>query len=65
MDMLAKENFKCKIFLTQNIQKTMERQSLRIIEIGGGELQLKGSENIFKKIIKNSSNLKNKMPIKV
>lgn len=67
MDMLAKEKFKCKIFLTQNIQETTEKlwKKLRIIEIEGGELQLKGSENIFKKIIKNSSNLKNKMPISV
>lgn len=45
MDKLDNDNVKCKIFLTQNTQETMERQNLRIIEIEGGELQLKGQKD--------------------
>ena len=45
----------------------MKRPKLRIIGLEeGDELQLKGTENIFKKIIEeNFPNLKKDMPIKV
>ena len=52
---MAKENIKSNKFLTQNIQEiwdTMKRTNLRIIGIEEGEeIQLKGTENIFNKII--------------
>jgi hypothetical protein len=51
--MLFKESTKCKKVLTQNIQEiqdTIKRPRLRIIEIEEGEeSQLKGPENISKK----------------
>ena len=54
-DSLVEENIKSNKFLTQNIQKiwdTMKRQNLRLIGIEEGEeLLLKGTENIFNKII--------------
>jgi hypothetical protein len=58
-----KENAKCKKILTQNIQEiqnTMRRPNLRIINIDESEnSQLKGPVNIFNKIIdENFSNLK-------
>ena len=64
IDSLAKENIKSNKFLTQNIQEiwdTMKRTNLRIIGIEEGEeIQLKGTENIFNKIIEeNFPNLKN------
>ena len=69
-DSLIKENSKFNKFLTQNIQEiweTMKRPNLRIIGVGEGEeLQLKGAENIFNKIIEeNFPNLKNNITMKV
>ena len=55
IDALVKENTESKKFLTQYIQKiwdTMKRPNLTIIRIEEGELQLKGTENIFNKSIK-------------
>ena len=44
----------------------MNRPNLRIIGEEKGELQLKGTENIFNKIIEeNFPNLKNDIPMKV
>ena len=65
-----KENIKSNKFLTQIIQEiwdTMKRRNLRIIGVEDGkELQLKGSENMFNKIIEeNFSNLKKDIPMKV
>ena len=52
IDVLVKENAKCKKFLTQNIPEiwvTMKRPNLRLIGIEEGEdSQFKGPENIFK-----------------
>jgi hypothetical protein len=69
MDTTIKENAKCKKILTQNIQEiqdTMRRPNQRIIGVNeNGDFQLKGSANIFIKIIEgNFSNLKKEMPIK-
>ena len=69
-DSLVKENNKSNKFLTQNIQEiwdTMKRLNLGIIGVEEGEeLQLKGTENIFNKIIEeNFPNLKKYMPTKV
>jgi hypothetical protein len=53
IDMVVKENTKCKKLLTQNIQEiqaTMKRSNLRIIGIEEGEeSQMKGPENIANK----------------
>ena len=70
IDTSVKENIKSKKVLTQNVQElwdTMKRPNLRIIGIEEGEdLQLKGPENIFNKIIEeNFPNLKKELPIKV
>ena len=69
IDSLLKENIKFNKFLTQNIQEiwdTMKRPNLRIIAVEEGEeLQLKGPENIFNKIIENFPNLKKDIPMKV
>ena len=68
---LVKENIKSNKFLTQNIQdiwNTMKRSSLTIIKIEEGEkkLPLKGTENIFNKIIQeNFPNLTKGFPVKV
>ena len=67
---LIKEQNKSNKFLTQNIQEiwdTMKRPNLRIKGVEEGEdLQLKGSENIFTKIIEeNFPNLKKDIPMKV
>jgi hypothetical protein len=55
LDTTIKENEKCKKILTQNtqeIQDTMRRPNLWIIEVDENEdFQLKGSANIFNKII--------------
>ena len=55
MDTTIKENAKCKKILTQNIQEiqdTVRRPNQRIIGVDENEdLQLKGSVNIFNKII--------------
>ena len=67
---MVKENIKSNKFLTQNIQEiwdTIKGPNLRIIRVEEGEeLQIKGPENIFNKIIEeNFPNLKNYMPMKV
>jgi hypothetical protein len=55
MNTTIKENAKCKKILTQNIQDiqdTMRKPNLRIIGIDETEdFQLKGTVNIFNKII--------------
>jgi hypothetical protein len=66
----VKENTKCKKLLTQNIQEiqdTMRRPNLRIIGIEESEdSQLKGTVNIFNKIIEEKfPNLKKEMPINI
>jgi hypothetical protein len=63
MDTAIKENAKCNKILTQTfqeIQDTMRRPNLRIIEVHENEdFQLKGPVNIFNKIIEeNFPNLK-------
>ena len=65
-----KENTKCTKILTQNIQEiqdTMRRPNLRIIEVDENEdFQLKGPANIFNTIIKeNFLNLKKEMPMNI
>jgi recombinational DNA repair protein RecR len=65
-----KENAKCKKILTQNtqeIQDTMRRPNLWIIEVDENEdIQLKETANIFNKIIEeNFSNLKKEMPVNI
>ena len=67
---LVKENSKFNKFSSQNIQEiwdTIKKPNLRIIGIDKGEeLQIKGPENIFNKIIEeNFPNLKNDIPMKV
>ncbi|ERE67993.1 Transposase, L1 containing protein [Cricetulus griseus] len=69
-DSSTKENLKSNKSLTQNIQEiwdTVKRPNLRIIGIEEGEeIQLKGAENIFNKIIEeNFPNLKKDMPMKI
>jgi hypothetical protein len=63
-------NAKCNKLLTQifpDIQDTMRRPNLRIIGIEESQdSQLKGSVNVFRKIIEeNSPNLKKEMPVKI
>ncbi|OPX54009.1 RBD-like domain-containing protein [Oceanospirillum multiglobuliferum] len=70
IDSSVKENNKDKKVLTQNVQEiwdTMKRPNLRIIGIEEGEeYQLKGTENIFNKIIEeNFPNLKKEIPMKI
>jgi hypothetical protein len=65
-----KENTQCKNILTQNIQEiqdTMRRPNLLIIGVCENEdSQLKGTANIFNKIIEeNIPNLKKEMPINI
>ena len=65
MDTTIKENAKCKMILTQNIQEihnTMRRPNLQIIGVDENEdFQLQGPVNIFNKIIEeNFPNLKKK-----
>ena len=67
---LIKEISKSNKFSSQNIQEiwdTIKKPNLRIIGIEEGEeLQIKGPENIFNKIIEeNFPNLKNDIPMKV
>jgi hypothetical protein len=54
VDRTIKENVKCKMILTQNIQETQDtirRPNLQIIGVEENEdFQLKGTTNIFKKI---------------
>jgi hypothetical protein len=61
---------KCKKVLTQNLQEiqdTMRRTNLRVIDIEESkDSQLKGSVNIFNKIIEeNVPNLKEEMPMNI
>jgi hypothetical protein len=70
MDTTIKENTKCKKILTQNIQEiqeTMRRPNLRIIEVDENEdFQFKGPANIFNKIIEEIfSNLMKEMPMNI
>jgi prefoldin subunit 5 len=70
IDTTVKENAKGKKFLTQNIQEiqdTMRRPNLRIIDIDEKrDFQLKGPVNIFNKIIEeNFPNLKKEMPMNI
>ncbi|KAL6065661.1 hypothetical protein STEG23_028022 [Scotinomys teguina] len=70
IDLSVKGNTKTKKVITQNVQQiwdTMKRSNLRIIGIEKGEeYQLKGTENIFNKIIEeNFPNLKKEMLMKV
>ncbi|KAL6089685.1 hypothetical protein STEG23_026096 [Scotinomys teguina] len=70
IDSSVKENTKSKKVITQNVQEiwdTMKRPNLRIIGIEEGEeYQLKGTENIFNKIIEeNFPNLNKEIPIKI
>jgi hypothetical protein len=70
MGTTIKENAKCKKILTQNIQEiqdTMRRPNLRIIGVDENEnFQLKGSANVFNKIIEeNFPNLKKEMPMNI
>ena len=51
-DSSVKERVKFSKFVTQNIQEiwdTIKRPNLKITGIEEGEVQLKGTENIFKK----------------
>jgi hypothetical protein len=69
IDTTVKENSNQKKLLTQSIheiQDTMKRQNLRIIGMEENEdFQLKGHENVFNKIIKESfPNLKKEIDIK-
>jgi uncharacterized coiled-coil protein SlyX len=70
IDKTVKENAKCKMLLTQNIQEirdTMRRPNLWITGIEKGEdSQLKGPVNILNKIIEeNFPNLKKVMPMNI
>jgi chromosome segregation ATPase len=65
-----KENGKCKKILTQNIQEIQDitrRPNIRIIGVDENEnFQLKGTANIFNKIIEeNFPNLKKEMPMNI
>ena len=70
IDSLVKENITSNKSLTQNIHEiwdTLKRPNLRIIGIEEGEeVQLKGTENLFNKIIEeNFSFIKKDMPMKI
>ncbi|ERE70071.1 LINE-1 type transposase domain-containing protein 1 [Cricetulus griseus] len=69
IDSLTKENLKSNKSVTQNIKEIwdiMKRPNLRKIGIEGEEIQLKGAENIFNKIIEeNFPTLKKDMPMKI
>jgi wobble nucleotide-excising tRNase len=70
MGRTIKENAKCKMILTQNIQEikaTMRRPNLRFIGIDENEdFQIKGPANIFNKIIEeNFPYLKKEMPMNI
>lgn len=67
MDTSDKENVRSPGTNIQEIWDKMKRTNLRIIGIKEGEeTQVKGTENIFNKIVeKNVPNLKKEMPIKV
>ncbi|KAL6084523.1 hypothetical protein STEG23_028881 [Scotinomys teguina] len=70
IDSTVKENTKTKKAIKQNVQEiwdTMKRPNIRIIRIEEGEeYQLKGTENIFNKIIEeNFPNLKKEPPIRI
>ena len=63
------QDIKFSTFLTQNIQEiwnTTKIPNLRIIGIDEREVQLKGTESVFNKMIEeNFPNLKKDMPMKV
>ncbi|KAL6088665.1 hypothetical protein STEG23_010199 [Scotinomys teguina] len=70
IDSTVKENTKSKQVITQNVQEIwdiMKRPNLRIIGIEEAEeYQLKGTENIFNKIIEeNFPNINKEIPIKI
>ncbi|KAL6084520.1 hypothetical protein STEG23_004211 [Scotinomys teguina] len=70
IDSSVKENTKAKKVITQNIHEiwdTIKRPNLRMIGIEvGEEYHLKGTENIFNKIIEeNFPNLKKELPMKI
>ena len=71
LNTLTKENSKYNKFSSQNIQEMWDtikkKPNLRIIGVEEGEeLQIKGPENIFNKIIEeNFPNLKNDIPMKI
>jgi chromosome segregation ATPase len=70
IDKTITENSKCKKILTPNnqeIQDTIRRPNLRIIAIDEKEdIQIKGTVNIFNKIIEeNFPNLKKEMPMNI
>ena len=70
LNALNKENSKSNNLLSQNIEEmwdTIKKPNLWIIGVEKGEeLQIKGPENIFNKIIEeNFLNLKNDIPMKV
>jgi hypothetical protein len=70
IDTTVKENANCKNLLTQNIQEiqdTMRRPNLRIIDIDKNEdFQIKGIVNIFNKIVEeNYTKLKKEMPTNI
>jgi hypothetical protein len=69
IDIIVKENVKCKKLLTQNIQEiqnTMRKPNLRIIGIQESkDSQLKEPVNIFNKIIERSPKLKKEMTMNI
>ncbi|KAL6036989.1 hypothetical protein STEG23_033523 [Scotinomys teguina] len=69
IDSSFKENTKAKKAVTQKVQETwdtMKRPNLRIIGIEEEEYHLKGTENIFNKVIEeNLPNLKKELPMKI
>ncbi|KAL6050868.1 hypothetical protein STEG23_017880 [Scotinomys teguina] len=70
IDSTVKENNKSKKVITENVQEiwdTMKRPNLRIIgKEEGEEYQLKGTENIFNKIIEeNFPDLNKEKPIEI
>jgi hypothetical protein len=70
MDTTVKEDAKCKKILTQNIQEIQDKMKRPILRLKGIEesedYHLKGSVNIFNKIIEeNFPNLKKEVPINI
>ena len=69
MDTAIKENAKCKMILTQNMQEIQDskrRPNLQIIDIDeNGEFQLKSPVNIFNKIIEENFPNQKEMPMNI
>lgn len=69
MESFVKENVKSKKIQSQNIQKTwhtMKRSNLQITgTLEGEETQVRGTKNIFNKIIEENFPNQKEMPIKV